>query len=708
MKKILYILIALLFSINSFAEDNTVNIDKETQPSDKLEANSFKESKPKETTSKDTKKEDVIVVTGTLTRMKKEDVPVKTNIIKRDKIDNVKADSLADACNFTTGLRVENNCQNCNFTQLRINGLDGKYSSILLDGLPVFSSLAGVYMLEQIPDEMIERIEIVKGGGSALYAGDAVGGVVNIISRVPKENFVRVDYNSMFLGGNIPRFNLGSTIGRISEDQRMAGLVFGNIQSSEPYFENDDTFSEIGKMKNLSFGTKLFFFPDDGMKLTVDFHHLSEERRGGNSFDQPPHQADIAESISTKRYGGAITWKHKVNKGLNYKAYTSPAITHRDTYYGAEQDLNAYGQTDNQLWVSGLQFNFPFEMSGKHIFTAGLEHKYDAIEDKAVSYHRYIDETYDNFGVLLQEHYMMTKDFSLLGGIRLDKHSEIDNLIVSPRVSLLYKFMRELSGRATFSTGYKAPVVFDEDFHITQVGGESHVIVNSDDLKEEKSYSLTAGVEYTKFIEKSGFKFGINTFYTSLNDIHVLETEEIDVDNDGTIDQLRSTRINSDSAKVYGGEIEAGYVYSKYFQFDLGLTVQQSELSEAEPDFNTKDFFKTPNYYGYFVSTLKLNPAKLLVSGILTGPMKVPHFAGSIPEDRLETSKTFFELNVGIEYTFKLDKNDKEDGLTIFAGVKNVLNSFQDDFDEGIERDAGYVYGPRIPRTYYFGSKIKF
>jgi len=124
-----------------------------------------------------------VVVTGTLTPKLYRETPVKTAIASKKDIEKKGAISLADSLEIITGVRVENNCQNCNFNQVRINGMEGKYSQILIDGLPIVSALAGVYVLEQIPANMIERLEVVKGGGSPLYGSNAVAGVVNVITK---------------------------------------------------------------------------------------------------------------------------------------------------------------------------------------------------------------------------------------------------------------------------------------------------------------------------------------------------------------------------------------------------------------------------------------------------------------------------------------------------------------------------------------------
>ena len=138
---------------------------------------------------------DQIVVTGTKTFKRKTESAVIVNVIDDLALSNVQACNLADGLNFQSGLRLEVDCQTCNYTQLRMNGLSGSYSQILINGRPVFSPLTSLYGLEQIPVNMIDRLEIVKGGGSALYGSSAIGGVVNVITRLPKKNSYNFGYN---------------------------------------------------------------------------------------------------------------------------------------------------------------------------------------------------------------------------------------------------------------------------------------------------------------------------------------------------------------------------------------------------------------------------------------------------------------------------------------------------------------------------------
>jgi outer membrane receptor for ferrienterochelin and colicins len=264
----------------------------------------------------------------------------------------------------------------------------------------------------------------------------------------------------------------------------------------------------------------------------------------------------------------------------------------------------------------------------------------------------------------------------------------------------VYKGIKNLTLRTTFSTGFRAPQVFDEDLHITQVGGEGTLIVNNDNLKEEKSMSLTVGLDYGKQIVNKLYQFSISGFFHRLNNAFTL----------GEIDPLPNARVferfNSDGVKIYGVELEAGFQIYERLELFTGWTFQKSQLDTPEPDFNSDQLFRSPNVYGNMRVEWKIPKiVDFRVELNYTGSMKVPHFAGYIDEDRLEESDPFFVLNVNFTKDIEVFKGHK---VTLVAGIYNLLDEYQDDLDVGIVRDAGYVYGPRFPRTFRMGFKYNF
>ena len=168
---------------------------------------------------------DQVVISGTRTAKKIIDSPIIVDIINIQKLENLQACYIAEGLNFQSGLRVETDCQTCNYTQLRINGLDGGYSQILINGRATFSPLAGLYGLEQIPSNMIDRIEIVKGGGSSIYGSSAIGGTVNIITKNPSKNSYQFGYNLSAINTESNDMNFQANSSVVSEKMN-SGIVF--------------------------------------------------------------------------------------------------------------------------------------------------------------------------------------------------------------------------------------------------------------------------------------------------------------------------------------------------------------------------------------------------------------------------------------------------------------------------------------------------
>lgn len=249
---------------------------------------------------------DEVVVSASRTETNKRFSPTIVSVASQKLFENTASCNLAESMNFQSGLRVENNCGNCGTTQLRINGLDGQYSQVLLDSRPIFSSLAGMYGLELFPASMIERVEVIRGGGSALFGSSAIGGVVNIITREPLRNSVALGNTTNILEGGSADFNTSLNGSFVSDDYRTGIYLFGMVRSRDSYDRNDDGFSDIPKLNSETAGFRAYYKTSAYTRLTAEYHHIHEFRRGGNAFNQPPHMADIAEQLDHKIDGGGL------------------------------------------------------------------------------------------------------------------------------------------------------------------------------------------------------------------------------------------------------------------------------------------------------------------------------------------------------------------------------------------------------------------
>ena len=493
------------------------------------------------------------VVTANRNETDRREAPVIVNVLSPKVFENTNSVCLSQGLNFQPGLRVENNCQNCGFQQVRINGLDGPYSQILIDSRPMCSSLAGVYGLEQIPANMVERVEVLRGGGSALFGSNAIAGTINIITKEPLYNFFQVGHTLSAIDGesfdNVTSFN-----GAIVNDQRDAGIyLFGMVRDRQAYDHDDDGFSELGKINSTTLGFKTYYKPTHFSKFTLEYHHIKEFRRGGNNL-------------------------------------------------------------------------------------------------------------------------------------------------------IRYNPIPDLSLRASYSEGFRAPQTYDEDLHVAAVGGEVTLIQVAKDLKTERSRSYSASVDYYTAWGPVQINLLLEGFYTSLHNPFVLE--EIESDDENKILERR----NGSDAVVKGFNLEGKIAPHKSVQLQFGATLQNSKYDEPvawskDPDVEAcRKLLRSPDQYGY--ATLNLLPFKnfsAALSGTYTGSMYVGHSAGYIEKDVLEKTDSFFDATIKLAYDIKVGR-----GYTIQfnIGMQNVFDSYQNDFDKGEFRDSGYIYGPGLPRTYFAGLKF--
>lgn len=682
-----------------------------------------------------------IVVTGTRNQIAKYNTPVIVNTISNRTYETTQSLSISEGLNFSPGLRMENNCQNCGFSQLRMNGLEGPYSQVLVNSRPIFSALAGVYGLEMLPANMVDRIEVVRGGGSVLYGGNAIGGTVNIITKDPIENSFEVGINQSFTDFEIPDRTISLNGSIVTDDLTKGITIFGYNRDRKPWDSNGDGYSEMTKLQNNTFGFDAFWNTTQRSKLKLGVYSINEFRRGGNKFDLEPHQSDITEQLDHSILSTNISFEqYSVDLKHKFSVYGSAQFVKRDSYYGAggrvltENDtiltpdditaINAYGKSKDVSTVGGLQYNY--EINQKFNLTTGAEYQYNDVVDEMPGYNRLIDQQVSTIGTYAQLEIKPIEKLTFLVGGRYDYidiegvyELDTENLedsnsfdVFVPRVSAMYDISEEFKFRASYAQGYRAPQAFDEDLHIESVGGDARFISLSPDLEIERSNSITASLNYSKNLRAVQLNFVAEGFYNKLNNPFILSGQTTLPSGTAVI-----IKRNGDGASVQGINLEANVAFGSKLIFQSGATIQSALYSETEeiwapedendptPATYTDRILRTPNAYGYFTILYQpIEPLALSYSGVYTGTMDAPHVIDPDNEQTvIKSTPSFFENNVKVAYTFNMKDNYR---VQLFGGIQNMFNSYQSDFDTGIDRDAGYVYGPSRPRTVYMGLKV--
>ena len=680
---------------------------------------------------------DEIVVSADRNETIRRLAPSLVSVVGRKTLEVTNSQTLADGLRFMPGIRIEATCGNCAFTQVRMLGLSGEYSQILIDSRPVVGALGGMLILEQIPANMIERIEVVRGGGSALFGANAIGGTINVITREPIRNSGEFAHTISSLGENNTTFNAS-----LVNDTRSAGMaVYGQHRHRDGIDINGDGFTNLPMLEGRTFGFRSFLRTSTNSRLTLDYHDRHEFRRGGDRLDYQPFEAYIAEQFEHFVNGASLRFDRFANPRSRFSLYSAFQHVRRGGYYGAgdpfvsiippglsqndiddilennEERINSFSRTTELVYQIGGQYHHSFDrlLFMPAYLTAGLEYTGTDLNDVSGFRPMDISQRTGTAAAFLQNEWRNATWSFLVGG-RVDRHSLLDNAIVSPRLTVRYNPLENISFRLTYSEGFRPPQITEEHLHVHIAAGQARPFVWADDLREERSRSFNGSVDFHHRVGGVRFNALAEGFYTRLSNPFT-ETRignEIVIEND------------DEGAAVYGINLEGRIAY-RTFLFQVGVTFQRALFDEKQSWFEPEDaeeealnyvtptrrMLRTPDTYAYFVASWQpLRSFTTSLSGNFTGSMLVPHEAGFGTENdrfsevyRTYETPTFFELNIRFAYDFQLHANTR---LQLNAGVNNVFDSFQRNFDTGAGKDGDFVFGPIMPRMFFAGVRLVF
>lgn len=686
---------------------------------------------------------DDYVITGTRSPHRIADSPVRTELVTADWIRSAGLNSLADTLELLPGVRVENNCQNCGTSDILMLGLEGKYTAVLFDGVPLFSGLAAVYGIDQIPAAFISRIEVVKGGGAAAYGSGAVSGVVNIIGRNPERSGGLLEYRHDSVKGQ-PSTRVGGILDYVSPDGNRTLTAYTQSTRIDPVDLNHDGFSDLTKRDLQVYGVRV------GQKLgprllRVDFNRTTEFRRGGDKFDRPDNLADISERIDTARNAGSLFWVVNDGQDFHYQVAAGFAYIDRQTFYGGlfgraadaaltpesapgagdndqpsiDRGYSTHGQvaqdqfgfTRNWVYNADIQFNFH---RADHHLSAGAQYYREKIDD-IVPVSPFVSDypvradiaTGDNVGAFVQDDWHLAQDWEIVAGVRADLNSELAAPVLSPRFNVKWTPNGQLTLRATLGAGFRAPQPFDEDLHIELIAGERARTVQAADLREERSISTLLSATWNPAFAEGKMTVEVTGFYTGLDGTFTNSA----VRSDPVAGDRFRVRYNGPDAEVGGLELNLGVLPQANLRLDAGYVIQFARYKSPVVLFDDgagtvvaeRDFLEAPRHYAVVQATYtRPQTGSLAVSAVYTGPMKDINLRTGILNSR---TPHFIVWNATGSRSFRWPSQAK---TTLMLGVKNLLDSRQDDLESGVDRDPYYLYGPRTPRTVFASAALEW
>ncbi len=694
-----------------------------------------------------------VVVTGTRTTRYVKDVPVRTQVMTRQSIEDAGACDIYEALDGTPGVRVEQQCQFCNFSQIRMLGLGPDHTQVLVDGQPVYSGLAGVYGLQQMGTASIDRIEVVKGAGSSLYGSGAIAGAVNLITRTPRpqpEAGITLEFgehatqryefsaSQQFGSAGLVVFaqkNRGDAI-----DQTGDGVGRDNVFHPDDISDRVRTDLTTGGFNAIFDGVLLMD------RVIVRGRALHELRQGGELYNedydvpedvyQNPFTSGT-ERIITDRYEGEVSLHKDFDRGngldlsLAYARHDRNATN--DTFLGDYESvhgelpavdlLRPYLATED-LWC--VNANYRHSVLGGHRLLAGIQLAQDRLEESGM--YVVVDEEDENhgdayrstsekhatdIGVYLQDEFAASDALEFVFGLRYDRHSSEDEFrgsgsvapegvpsvryeesAVSPRAAVRFNATERLALRGSVGTGFRVPYGFSEDLHLCS---GSPRVWKGGDLKPERSVSYSVSADY--YGERHSL--GITLYRADMRDkIGLVDAGETAAAGGYTYEWE-----NIDDAFVQGIELEGRYRVTDAFVLDAYATVAQGEYEDEREDWLGTEYERESIYVSRlpkYTTGLKVEyrPARwsIVMDADLQGPLYIDYFADGEEPTKIKEAETFVIVDAKVA-------REVFDGVKLFIGARNLTDYVQ---EEKHTDDAAFMYAPVYGRIFYGGISVDF
>ncbi|PYE83205.1 outer membrane receptor for ferrienterochelin and colicins [Winogradskyella epiphytica] len=647
---------------------------------------------------------DEVIITGTLKAVSRLESPVPVEVYTQSYFKKNPTPNIFEALQNVNGVRPQLNCNLCNTGDIHINGLEGPYTLVLIDGMPIVSGLSTVYGLSGIPNSLIEKVEIVKGPASSLYGSEAVGGLINVITRLP-ENTPRFFADAFVTGWGEVNADVGFKA-RVGEKANVL-LGANYFIYDNPVDNNNDNFTDVTLQDRISFFQKWDFKRKNNRKLTVAGRYFYEDRWGGDMNWNPSYRGGdevYGESIYTSRFELLGDYQLPVTEKIKFQ------------FSYSDHDQNSvYGNT---AYLAQQRIGF-----GQFIWDKTINN-HDLLISTALRYNYYNDNTTATIkadeitipSLFIQDEIDFSKKQSLLLGIRYDYDSRHGN-IFTPRLAYRVKPTDDDIIRLNAGTGFRVVNLFTEEH--AALTGAREVIIKS---KLEPEKSLNINLNYLKKLYLNNgmyFTFDTSAWYTYF-------TNAIIPDYDTNPNQIIYDNLNGHSISK-GLSFNVDAVVGSGIKGSLGATFQ--DVSQTENGERKRQML-TERYSGVWSLSYKNYASNLTFdyTGNLYGPMRLPLLGDLDP--RKEYSPTWSVQNIQVTY-------DGFHNFEVYGGIKNLLNwtptqgnpfiiaRAEDPFDKNVQFDSqgnviptldnpyaltfdpNYIYGPNQGIRLFFGLRYR-
>ena len=632
-----------------------------------------------------------VVITGTLKEVRRIESPVPVEVYSPSFFKKNPTCSIFDGLANVNGVRPQLNCNVCNTGDIHINGLEGPYTMILIDGMPIVSSLSTVYGLSGIPNSLVERIEIVKGPASSLYGSEAVGGLINVITKNPSKA-PRLSLDLMSTSWLETNLDVGFKMKVGEKADVLTGVNYFNFDKI--FDQNNDNFTDMTLQKRLSIFQKWNLKRKDDRVFSLAGRYLHEDRWGGDvRWTKEFRGGDslYGESIYTDRWellgNYQLPTEEKLMLSFSYNDHNQNS-RYGKTVYDAVQRV-AFSQL---TWDKTLQ---------NHDLLAGAAFRYTFYEDSTPA--TATPSVVLLPGIFLQDEITINENHKLLLGARYDYNSVHKN-IFTPRIAYKWSLNPRNIIRLNAGTGFRVVNIFTEDHAALQGAREVEV---KNELNPEKSYNINLNyIKKIHFKDDSFMGLEFSSWYTHFNNKIIADYDKDP--NKIIYDNLRGF------AESAGITANADYTFTNGLKILAGVTLM--DVTTTNDGIKSQQIL-TENYTGTWSISYKIEKIDLNIdyTGNIYGPMRLPILGPTDP--RRATSPWWSIQNIQLLYSgFK--------NFEIYGGVKNLLdflptrgNPFiiarsNDPFDKrvqlaangqvlvtpdnpyGLTFDANYLYAP--------------